>query len=207
MIEIMVRQFTSPLFVTGLTNAFILASPQIAIAFGQAILQTLGNPSFWINIARAFLAAIVGSIKTLTGPLGAILASVLKTSAQQFADEILNGAVRFVDSIINQINGALDSINPFSSGGGDKGNNKGLFGLPKFAEGGRVPDLAQFRNDGAISRLSAGEQVLSNDLSGQLESFLSSGGQGQNLSVNLVIGEQQLANVLLNLNRQGFRVA
>jgi hypothetical protein len=33
------------------------------------------------------------------------------------------------------------------------------------------------------------------------------GGSGQNMTINLSVGEADLAQVMLNLNRQGFRVA
>jgi hypothetical protein len=56
--------------------------------------------------------------------------------------------------------------------------------------------------------LSAGEQVLGRDLSSQLEDFLSGqSGQSQPVTINLQVGQEQLARVLLNINRSGFRTA
>jgi len=79
-----------------------------------------------------------------------------------------------------------------------------------FQEGGRIPDLASFRNDGAITKVDGGEQIFSKDLSGRLESFLnesSGNGSSKSLTINLTIGERELSSVLVDLNQKGFRVA
>lgn len=78
-----------------------------------------------------------------------------------------------------------------------------------LATGGAVPP--GFPNDSFPSFLSSGENVIDRDLNNRLESFLSrqdrSGGTAQPVKVVLQVGEKQLADVLLNINRQGFRTA
>jgi hypothetical protein len=66
---------------------------------------------------------------------------------------------------------------------------------------------AGYPNDSFPAKLTSGEAILPTDTVAKLESFLANGGgAGQNVTVNLVVGEEQLAKVMLNLNRQGFRV-
>ena len=86
----------------------------------------------------------------------------------------------------------------------------GISRLLGFAEGGRIPNINGFKNDGAIIRADAGEQILSRDLSNDLEKYLDQnrgGGNSQNMVVQLYVGEKQLADVMLNLNQRGFRTS
>jgi len=85
-------------------------------------------------------------------------------------------------------------------------------GIPIFQSGGSVPDTAQFQNDGMVARLSAGEEVIDRNTAEKLDMYLNSqasggGAGGGPTQINISIGEQQLASVMLNLNRQGFRTA
>lgn len=104
-------------------------------------------------------------------------------------------------------------------GGGGDGGGGVLGSIGKkfgFATGGVVP--AGFPNDSYPASLTSGERVLSTDQTAAFErliEMLSSpesplgggNGGGQALTVNLQVGEAQLARVMLNINRQGFRVA
>ncbi len=117
----------------------------------------------------------------------------------QIAQGIFNALIQVANSIVNYVVDFLNSLNPF---GGDDG---GFLGL---AEGGRVPDVARYAGDKFPARLDAGEQVLSRDLSSRLEDFLNGGGGGggQPLQINLQIGLEQFAKVMLEADRLGYRV-
>lgn len=127
-----------------------------------------------------------------------------------------------------------DILNIDLFGGGFPGGGKGggiLGGItssvPGFQHGGRIPQ--GFPNDTFLAGLSSGETVVPTNTSDQLSAFLDSqqspqGGFDQGLdsgqildlinqtserelTVNLTVSEEQIANVNLNLDRQGFRVA
>lgn len=105
-------------------------------------------------------------------------------------------------------------------GGGDRGSITNIKGAP-IATGGVIPK--GYLNDTYPAALTSGELVtpvkttdsLFNLIETLAESFeqerrlsaVGDQGQGQPLTINLQVGESELASVLLNLNRQGFRVA
>lgn len=118
----------------------------------------------------------------------------------QISQGIFNAMIQIVNSIFNYVVDFLNSLNPFDGEGG------GFLGL---AEGGRVPNVSRFQGDRFPARLDAGEQVLSRDLSSRLEDFLNGnggGGGGQPLQINLNIGLEQFAKVMLEADRLGYRV-
>jgi len=87
-------------------------------------------------------------------------------------------------------------------------------GSPRYRQKGTaatgldVPNLAQYKNDryGPVN-LDAGEAVITGKTTDKLKAFLDKQGtaQPQNITINLQVGEQQLADVILNLNQRGFR--
>jgi hypothetical protein len=155
----------------------------------------------------------------------------------QFLKELLDGLKKGLSGIADSLNpfsggggggllggGVLGAIGgaiggPVAAVGGFLG---GVFG---FADGGVVPP--GYPNDTFPAKLTSGERVLTTDTSARLDQFLAGGAQGANSSqiqellyeirkdrasaqpaqVNLYVGEKQLANVLLNLSRRGFRTA
>lgn len=99
-----------------------------------------------------------------------------------------------------------------------------LFKGVQLAKGGEVPQ--GFPNDSFAASLSSGETVVPRGTTDQLKSFLDrqqndgvtrddirslkqsiDSGSEKNLQVNLKIGEKEIAAVLLQINRQGFRTA
>jgi hypothetical protein len=114
--------------------------------------------------------------------------------------------------ILEPIQKFFEGLKPASltgSAGGDALKNfqtfvstGGLSGF-KLASGGEVP--AGFPNDNFPARLTSGENVVDRSTNEKLNAFLD--GSGGGTKVVLQIGERQLAEVLLNLNRQGFRTA
>lgn len=157
--------------------------------------------------------ATVGGV--LAGPAGAVAGAAV-------ADILTSDTFR--DSFAKAVE--TPNINPI------KGGNP-VDGL--FASGGEVP--SGFPNDSFRAGLTSGENVIDRSLSEQLRGFLSlveglpsgirsesqsfdsgrmdsmemrladESQRDQNVSVTLQVGEQELANVLLNLNRQGFKTA
>jgi hypothetical protein len=213
-----------PDLVVGLIDAFILVTdrlpdiliqgfikltnrlPEVAEQLSAAFAKIVSDPTLTIKFQLAIIKALPDIFQSLIQNLPQIYI----IAAQTFIDELIRGADRFVDALISALPGGEGISNAVS--GGKPGGGGGLFGGGGFlglgfAEGGRIPDLGKFENDRAIARVSAGEQILSKDLSSQLEQFLGGQGGSQNLSVNLIVGEQELASVILNLNRQGFRTA
>lgn len=77
--------------------------------------------------------------------------------------------------------------------------------LLKLQRGGEIPE--GFPNDSFPARLTSGENVIDRGLSQDLKSFLSGKESGGDMTIILQVGEEQLANVLVNLNSQGFRTA
>lgn len=136
------------------------------------------------------------------------LAAQMPKIAISFVDALVKEAPRFVNELIK-------SINPFQSGGGAAGSFLGgvgdFFGgigdIFGFAEGGLIPP--GFPNDTFPMRASSGELVIDRSTTQKLNSFLDNGGGGQEQPaiINIQIGETELAQVLLNLNRNGFRTA
>lgn len=195
-----------PTLIPALANSMVqsalalqLMMPRIAIALILGIVANL--PQFM----RAFIqlwrlnAAVIAV--TLAIELGKQAPYIARETAAAFVEEFKNAA-RSIGNIGGSVSNAAQSVGGFVGG---------LFG---FADGGRVPDSSQFANDGGLARVSSGEQILNKDLSGELQSFLqsakrggSTGGGSQMLTINLMVGERELANVLLNLNNQGFRIS
>lgn len=132
--------------------------------------------------------------------------------AIEFINALVKEAPRFVTELIKALPSAFGGI-----GGGIAGAGGGLLGgalggigdVFGFAEGGIVPGGAPF-TDRVPALLTPGEAVVDRTLVNRLEQFLTNPQQqssgGGSMTVNLVIGEQQLANVILDLNRRGFRL-
>lgn len=182
-----------------LINGFLAAfAPLFA-----AILNTVNQ------IVGIFKGGPIEAFKASLANAGKVFQTSIAQAGQGFAGSVIAGAEGFVQKLIEGVTGAFPSISaPSLPGVGSLPGGGGGFSLPNlpfFADGGRVPDLAQFKNDGLVARVSAGEQILSEDLSSKLDDFLKGSSAPQPVTVNLRLGESEIARVLLNLNRQGFR--
>ena len=152
--------------------------------------------------------------------IGAALAGQMPTVAVTFATSL----IRQLPEIAKAFGEALlDTIPGVGGGGGFLEGVPVIGGL--FQQGGVVPP--GFPNDSFVAGLTSGERVLTANDTSNLERFLQSqsgqvnnnailerldsianalvGGQNLNLAVN--IGERQLADAMLNVNRRGFRTA
>jgi len=151
--------------------------------------------------------------------------------AKGFVDSLVKEAGRLITAIADGVKGAISSAVGIGGkgglvggllggvGGGILGGGIGGIGKKfKFADGGVVPGGAPF-TDRVNALLTPGEVVMSRDQVAAAEAekvnILSAinnlaatiaGGSGQNMTINLSVGEADLAQVILNLNRQGFRL-
>lgn len=182
-------------------EAFISRLPEIIQALIQGALR-----------ASATLAARMPFIAT---ELATSLIAEAPNIAVSVIDAFIEEAPRFITELIKQIpKAAGGAIGGIGSAGGDIFGSVGdalggigdIFG---FAEGGTVVGGAPFI-DRIPSVLTPGETVVDRELTNKLDNFLSNnGGNGapQNLTINLQIGEQNLANVLVDLTSRGFKLA
>lgn len=174
-----------------LPPALAKTMPLAAVKFSTELIKNIPNivtgfAKALVNAAGEFVRALIDSIKEGIGTAGGLLKSVTGGKGVSIGGAAGGGALL----------GPVGAII-----GGVFGKRLG------FADGGRIPDLPKFSGDRFPARLSAGEQVFSKDLSNRLETFLQAENSGRPLVVNLVVGEQQLAQSILNLNRRGFRTA
>lgn len=224
-----------PALVQALITELVVKFPQVVTAFINDIPRIID--SFIAGFIENLPKIIEGLVSGLSNGIGTAmigLVSSLISKAPQIAFEVIVAFIKeipkvakgFLDSllsgleeglrvVLNTISGGLLGKKKGEGGKGAVSDGLGIatLGLSKifgFAEGGRIPNIPKFENDGAIIRANANEQILGGDLSDRLDSFLkngSSNSQSQNLTVNIQVGEESLASVLLNLNQRGFRTA
>lgn len=200
-----------------LPNILIDAAPRLIAKLLELLPQIAEKFAFYLAAQAPFLAQrfMIEMIKNIP------------EFVKAFAEGIKNAVSDLVGSIQN-IGGGLFGGGSGGIGGfiggvvSDVGN---FFG---FAQGGLIPE--GFPNDSFPARLTSGEYVIERSQNRQLQDFLDSqkndsDPQGlkaeiqklrnentsnasgtQNLTIKLQVGEKELADVLLNLNRQGFRV-
>lgn len=196
--------------------ALVLLAPRLGFAIAKASIEGHKRAAGRIGdaIARGFQAHLSSDRFTAIG----------EKMREAFAEFFAN-----FDKIKKELRNIQVKIKPFkvripepawvtrfikafkSIGSGSKGG----FKIPGLLEGGKIP--GGFPNDTFDARLTSGETVISPGLTNQLERFLSQAAapaaatvadaQPQNITVNMVVGEDQLASAILNLDRNGFRVA
>lgn len=199
----------------AIRNAFI-AQFDIARTIGQMMGQGLSEwgKSVGGKVGEGFRAFVASAIDIFqnagkhiwNGFRSLFTAEAWKGLGSVIYDNIYNGFKAIYD--------ALKSI--LNVGGGKDGwlNKTGKKLDPsswKFASGGLVP--AGFPNDSFPAMLQSGERVLNEDQTAifarlvQATERLEGRGGGQVINVQLHIGQKQLADVLLDLNKSGFRTA
>jgi hypothetical protein len=210
----------------------ILAIPQIIQSFAEnagPLIQKLFEiipeaiNRFIERLPEVAVALINGAIKAgitfatqmpfIATKLAISFAAQAPMMAISFVNELIKETPRLISEMIKQLGQSVGGIFGGGGGGGIGGDllSTATFGLSDifgFADGGIVPGGAPF-SDRVPALLTPGEQVIDRSLTEKLDRFLSSGntGQAQNLTINISLGEEQLAKVLLNLNRNGFRTA
>ncbi len=166
--------------------------PQIITSIITAIPQLISAFAFQMPMVATQLALQMPSVAIK------LVTSLIK--------EFPTMAKEFVQALIDELTGALGDI------GGILGDVGGFLG---FSNGGVVPGSGN--TDTVPTMLTPGEIVIPKDIAQRMlggdtvavngGGGSSVGGAGQMIQVVLQIGEKQLAEAILNLNRQGFRTA
>lgn len=209
-----------------IAESMALQSPKIA----EGIVRAIGN-----LIKKAFSGDFVQTIVEGAGRFISeflkVPAQFLNKLLQGIGDAIKNflGLSGDKGGILNTGIGGGGA--GFGIGGGDSriaiGTGHGGLGVQiggwSFAEGGEVPP--GFSGDTYPARLSSGEMVLpakkaetfkqvmgdgvGGGIAAKLDQLIAAmgGGSDKNLTVNMVVGEKQLASTILSLNQRGFRLA
>lgn len=158
------------------------------------------------------LPAIVSALAFLMPQVSIALTTALIAQAPNIALSFAQAFVLQVPRIVQAIaEGVKNSVSNLGRSIGKGGLGGAIGGIGKkfgFAQGGMIP--GGFPNDSFPARLTSGEAVLSGNTVEKLEQFLASGGGGGGAGtvvVKLMLGEQELAETILNLNRQGYRLA
>lgn len=195
---------------------------EMVTQFAKSLPQIVDNiikalPVLIEALARELPPALAKTMPLVAQRFAIELVRNMPTIIRGFAEGLVEAAKQFVQTIIDTIKsvgGIFDGGGIFGGGGGNGGLLSGS-GIPVIsqigdflglADGGRIPDLPQYEGDRFPARLNAGEQVLSKDLSSKLDAFLAGSGQGPQV-VQITIGQREMARVLLDLNRNGFRTA
>lgn len=213
--------------VTNLILALADAMPRIAFALIDSLIIKGGLLRIAIALADALIIQLpiglakgfLGAIRNLGG-LSLTRPDWLKLEKPDWLDKFLASFQVIVDvfrfigdafkSLIDIFTGIADSFKSAGSSFSIKSIGEGISGAGKavgsvlgFAEGGMVP--SGFPNDSFPARLTSGEFVADNSLTQRLNDFLDSGGSSGPVQIILKVGEQEMANVMYNLNRKGFR--
>lgn len=199
--------------IPDVVTAFIERIPEIITAFVDRI------PEIAIKLIEALIKlgpALAAQAPFIAVRLALALAAEAPKIAVQFVTELVKEAPRFISEMIAQIAKQIGSLGGLLGGGGGGGGIGGAIGgigksvgkIFGFADGGEVPGGPPFV-DKVPALLAPKENVLTGDLSQELRQFMrsqSSGGQRQPLTVILQVDRAQLASVMVELERDGFRL-
>jgi len=212
--------------------SIIKALPRIAAALVRGLVRGLDRAADAIGraIARGFKEALENIVGSLGSTFGKTFSQNIRVPRPNFQIPVAKPdfkiKVKAPKSIKLRVPDAVqalaDALNNFGGGGGGSAGDF-IDSLTGGQHGGIVPP--GFQNDTFGAALTSGELVtpprttknlfnlidgLSDVINRQknAERAAGTGGEAsQNLTVNLRVGERELADVLLNLNRQGFRVS
>ena len=213
-----------PEAVKQLVKEFADAIPDVIVAIAEAIpvvLETLAEKlpdiiTALVEKADRIIIALVRAMPAVAFALAKVVGEAafrfvdeIARGATQFVGKILEGAFRFVDELIKGVgeafNRLVDNINPLKGlgigGGGDNPAGGAAVGAGiGFAVGGPV---------GALIGGIAGSLFGKGGGAGAGGGFAQSKGGGPSggapTQVVLKIGQRELAQAMLDVNRQGFR--
>lgn len=181
-------------------EAFLEKLPEVAVKLSEAMVRA----AFALQLRMPAVAAQMAISLTAEMPKAAV----------SFIDQLVKETPRLITEMIKQIPQAIGGIGGSIGGaaggllGGFGGAIGGIGDIFGFASGGGVSLPA---GDTLIAGFNADETVINkeqttrfNRLLDRIEAGALGGGTMQ---VQLVVGEEQLANVLVDLNRRGFRLA
>lgn len=219
--------------VKEMVTQFAAAIPDFIVAIVDAVPALI---EALIDAVPKLIEALVAKIPELINGIVAQLPELfVKISAlmPEIAIALVSGIIQNIPEIISGfareflkipekfVNAILDLIPGF--GGSDGGGVGGFLGnipviggflddLIPFADGGRIPDVPQYKNDKGIVKVTAGEQILNPDLSSKLQEYLDGNGGGGKGgptyvgTLQLQMGLDTFAKISLEADRRGFRV-
>lgn len=203
-------------FAKGIPNvisSLVAAIPEIITSLVKAL------PSIIVNAAKNFLEFFYKGLPQIWKALIKGIIEGVPEIIKGFAEGLVDAAGDFVDAIFEAIKGVGNFFSGSGSGGGfisDVGNFFGdvIGGVGDFlglASGGTLPDSPGLRGDKIPMYADGGETFISRDLTNRLGAFLDGqgggGGSGGQREIVIKIGQQEMARVLLDLSRGGFRTA
>lgn len=202
-------------FLTNAVQGIVDALPKIFNNLLEALPKIVTS---LVEAAPSIVFALIQAIVNNISPIISALSSLMPKAAIAFADALIKNAPNIVfqlmkglvEGIINSFIELLNLI-PFVD-------------IPpvKLARGGEVPN--GFMSDNFPASLTSGELVVDRSTTGELQRFLADQNKGasggvdadrlerilsrsseKNLSIVIKVGERELAETLVSLNRQGFR--
>lgn len=212
-----------PLIIRGLNEALpilmeglvaMLSDPKfwesVITALVEVMLMTMGNPMFWIQFATAFIKAVIMNIPAM---VNAFITGISNSIGKAFENvgKVFSDSIKVFSDAINIFKDAVNAV-PDLIGDAGKGIGGAFSSVGKFfglAEGGTVPTSPAYSNDkfGPVM-LSGGENVMDYSTNQKLNAYLDNqANQEKSISINLQVGEKDLASVMLALNQRGFRTA
>lgn len=198
-----------PVLIDGLLAALPVVVNELVNSIPLVIQALVDLQPKVIDAFIANLPALISAFAFLMPRVATTLAIALAAQAPFIGLQMALGFVQniplIVQGIADGVKQALSQLTGgLSGGGGALGKIGGAVGgitkKLKFAEGGIVPGGAPF-TDRVPAMLTPGEMVIPRDQVGGM-------GGGTTTVINKIyIGEKELAQSILSLNRQGFRTA
>lgn len=160
--------------------------------------------SAWDAIRNAFSAVggffqgVWNTIVHIFGSVGASIGDAISGAVKSVINAVLNTVSNIVNTVINTINGAIRLINKLP------GINVGMIGnvtLPRLARGGVVnsPTFAQLGEAGAEAVMPLENNTGWIDKLADKINAANGGGDGQPINLTVQIGEDKVANKIINL--------
>lgn len=193
--------------IVGAINTIIDNLPALVDQFLQALIDVVTSEKFIQSLVTA--AIKFGIALQIQAPV------IMASFSSALIKESPRIAIAIAQATFEALKEQLKNLNPFN-GGGTVGKAVGGIGkIFGFADGGTVSLPA---GDKLIAGFNPDETIVKSDTTDKLDEFLNRELSGQNqrnqaqpvagpqsTTIILQVGEQQLASVLLNLNRNGFR--
>lgn len=217
--------------IDGITDAIPMVIENIAASLDEILISLLKNmpdiiKGLFKGVTAAFgeilknlpeiVFALIQSLFEQLADIGEFIWEILKFALDAFVKVFLEIPGQFLKTLVNGLIGALNFLFGWIPG----------FHIPELSKGGLITGGTPGK-DSVPTMLMPGELVIPRDDVTKLRSFLDSPQSfdsgaiqqtktqklsnekqtSQNLTINLKIGESELAKILLDLNRKGFRTA
>jgi len=171
------------------------------------------------GIIKAIIAAVPSIVIAIVKDVPKIIQAIVRGIPEiikGFVNGLIEGAKDFINALIEGIKDVGGNILGGVTGGGDSQSIfagvpilQGVGDLFGFAGGGRIPNETKFKNDGAIARVGADEQIFNADLTRRLEKYLDANENRKTagpIEINLTIGLQQFARIMFDARKAGYQV-